>query len=79
MSAPNVRIVFSRVIPALQADRNGVIAIQRGLDNSAARSRVASLIQQEARANLQGATKCAAPQPAITRPRSGVRPASACR
>ncbi|MBP1062053.1 hypothetical protein AB7M42_001424 [Bradyrhizobium diazoefficiens] len=44
MSSPKHSIVFSKVIPALQADRNGVIAIQYGLDNSAARSRVASLI-----------------------------------
>lgn len=44
MSSPKPRIVFSKVTPALQADRHGVIAIQDGLNNSAARSRVASLI-----------------------------------
>lgn len=44
MSSPKHSIVFSKVIRALQADRHGVIAIQYGLDNFAARSRVASLI-----------------------------------
>lgn len=44
MSSPKPRIVFSKVIPALQANRHGVIAIQYGLDNSAARSKLASLI-----------------------------------
>lgn len=44
MSSPKPRIVFSKVIPALQADRHCVIAIRYGLNNSAARSRVVSLI-----------------------------------
>ena len=44
MSSPKHSVVFSKVIPALKADRNGVIAIQCGLDNSAVRSRVATLI-----------------------------------
>jgi hypothetical protein len=53
MSPPKHSIVFNKVIPALQADRHGVIAIQYGLDNFAARSRVASLISRETRANAQ--------------------------
>ncbi|MET4278679.1 hypothetical protein ABIB68_006978 [Bradyrhizobium sp. F1.2.2] len=44
MSSPKRSIDFSRVIATLQADRHGVIAIQYGLDNSAAGSRVVSLI-----------------------------------
>ena len=37
MPSPKPRIVFSKVIPALQADRHGVMSIQYGLNNSAAR------------------------------------------
>ena len=36
MPSPKPRIVFSKVIPALKADRHGVITIQYGLNNSAA-------------------------------------------
>jgi hypothetical protein len=43
MSSPKPRIVFSKVIPALQADWHGVIAIRYGLNNSAALSRAVSL------------------------------------
>jgi pimeloyl-ACP methyl ester carboxylesterase len=35
---------FSKVIPTLPADGHDVIAVQYGLDNYAARSRVVSLI-----------------------------------
>ncbi|SFJ35716.1 hypothetical protein SAMN05216525_12328 [Bradyrhizobium sp. Gha] len=38
MSSPKHSIVFSKVIPALQADRHGVIAIQYGLDKNETRA-----------------------------------------
>ena len=71
MSSPKHSIVFSKVIPALQADRNGVIAIQYGLDDSAARSRVVPHLAGNAR-ECAGTTNSVARDPAITRRRSGV-------
>ena len=77
MSSPKHSIVFSKVIPALQADRHGVITFSTA-STILQRDREWRPLAGNAR-ECAGATNSAAPDPAITRRRSGVATARARR